>query len=153
VTDFATHHPDLEALTAIVKSARLGMPDSPVIAALFLARAHHSLQLTPFLEGVRNGARLDNGDPRLTLRIWHHNERRKRVGGAMPTATVFSAVVRAWNAWAEGRTLHVLRYLKDSTRETLAIHGYRRADYPDVADFVPAEPQARVNGRFVPPTP
>jgi hypothetical protein len=27
---------------------------------------------------------------------------------------------------------------------------HRLADYPDVADFVPAEPQVRVNGRFVP---
>lgn len=80
-----------------------GIPSTPHAAVLFVARRGEvdEDRVSTWLDGISTGVGLGPGDPRLRLReyfIRHPNVRRDR-------ATTWAVVVRAFNAFLEGRTL------------------------------------------------
>lgn len=59
-----------------------------------------------FLEGMRTGANLPPGDPRLALRNWLGNKQNWRVNSAGDHLALY---VRAWNDWMTGNKRQTMR--------------------------------------------
>lgn len=110
------------------------LPKSSLSAVLFLANhgRQFDAEVREFLDGVETGQGLFKSDPRLTLREWHIANRTR--GHRMTTAVFFAAIVRAWNAYATGKTLMALKSLTDMRRSTLPIVGFDRSVFPEISD-------------------
>jgi len=127
IVEFVEQHP------YTVEAVRLGRPAgrgghlnaAPVSTVIFLAneRRLYDDEITSFLEGIVEGARLERGDPRLALREWSVNER-MRNHGKLNTIVTFAAVARAWNAYAKGERLIVIKPNKNPDRSNTQIEGF-----------------------------
>jgi hypothetical protein len=86
-----------------------GIPLGPHAAVLAQAeRTEYRVLIPDWVKGVLTGANLADTDPRL------HLHRRFRNGG--PTGShrrdvVYALIVKAWNAWAKGEDMTLLRHM------------------------------------------
>jgi hypothetical protein len=141
---FVHSYPYLSEITNKLASARPPLPNSPLGAVLFLANAGHRRlegQADDFLEGIKTGENLTKCDPRLTLREWFFAARTRERNGVISTDTAFAAIARAWNAFAQGRELSVLKQLYGPSRRTLPIYDWEPDHFNGVED-VSAKMQA-----------
>lgn len=65
------------------------------------AKGHEEL-MEPFLEGMRTGADLSAGDPRLAMRSLRENRRR---GVKINSVQSLALLIKAWNAYLAGRVV------------------------------------------------
>ena len=130
----------------VENNKRAGMlPRSPLAAVIALATAGDRLlpEAQKFIDGVVHGEGLWKGDSRLTLRNWVANMRADRNVRANLTEATFGAIIRAWNAFGQGRELQsIVMPKKNLNRDTMPIFGFYQIDWPDVPDR--AEHQAAV---------
>jgi hypothetical protein len=134
---FVHRYPYLTEITGKIVSARAPLPASPLGAVLFLGNAGHrslEIQADEFLEGVKTGADLCRGDPRLTVRDWFYQQRARERGNPS-TEVAFAAIARAWNAYAQGRELSVIRQLYGPNRRTLPIMDFDPDHFTGVEDL------------------
>lgn len=86
-----------------------GIPLGPHAAVLAQAeRTEHRERTPEWLKGIVSGANLGDTDPRL------HLHRRFRAGGPAGSHrrdVVYALIVKAWNAWAQGQDVNVLRHM------------------------------------------
>lgn len=111
--EFVEAFPSLREMATKTEGLYGTIPPSPFIAVMFLASADgtRSALVDNFIEGVRTGANLDVGDPRLALRTTIQNAKGSAQGSrVLDPAFVFHVTTRAWNAYVEGRPLAVARY-------------------------------------------
>lgn len=135
---FILDHDYLSDITATVNN-RLRMPSKSAIAAvLFLANEGRKFdtEVEKFVEALSTGAALYKGDPRLTLREWLMATKGKTSSGGTHARVFFTAVARAWNAYAEGRELSIIRQVDAVNRQFLPIYGYDQTRYQDVPDVL-----------------
>ena len=94
-------------------------------------------EVKAFVEGLVHGENLWKGDARLTLREWFvaqsSNDRGRH--GSLTTEEIFAAFVRAWNAFASGKELLVIRKVNDSSPKALPIFGYDKTRFADVPNI------------------
>lgn len=126
VTAFATAHPYVsEAAALAVKNNSKGFPRAPLGAVLFLGNEcqNYDAEARSFMDGLTSGTNLKRGDPRLALREWELNERR-RVRNRISPMAAFGAAARAWNAYASGRSLTIIKGINVANHESLNIFGF-----------------------------
>ena len=116
---FIEANPYLEEISARVVGHNRTVIRGPFGAVVFLANNKHQLEdeAEAFMDGVLTGANLKVGDPRLTLRNWFAMGRgmsTKR--GATTAEQAFTATVRAWNAFVEGREMTTIRLIQLGAR-------------------------------------
>lgn len=89
-----------------IAATRTRIPAAAHLAVLAQAeRSIHRDRIAEWLEGVTHGINLGSGDPRRHLRERFQNvPSRQRLG----VDVTYNTIVKAWNAWAEGRQLQVL---------------------------------------------
>ena len=134
---FVHRYPYLQDITSKLASARPPLPNSPLGAVLFLANAGHQRlegQADDFIEGVKTGENLTKCDPRLTLREWFFDSRRRERNGVIATETSFAAIARAWNAFAQNRELSIIKQLYGPSRRTLPIYDWDPEHFSGVED-------------------
>ena len=76
------------------------------------ARTVHIGKIQPWLEALHTGTDLGAGDPRLMLREKFRGGIQV-VGGTNRRDLAYALIVKAWNAYADGATLGVLRWRRD----------------------------------------
>lgn len=105
-------------------------------SVMFLGNYRGNLndEVQTFLEGVNYGEGMVRGDPRHTLREWIVAERLRGRGYLKADAT-FAAVCRAWNAWAAGKELAVIKGVAKPTLMSISLFGFERGDFADVPDL------------------
>lgn len=87
-----------------------GIPAAPHLAVIAQAeRTKYRAAIDPWLEGIRSGAGLTTGDPRLHLRNRFRGGLSTQ-GGANRRDHAYALIVKAWNAFALGERLTVLRW-------------------------------------------
>ena len=125
ITDYWAAHPYVQTAAGIAHNHRGHLSASALAAVIFLAneRGFFDEQIADFLDGVQTGAGLPKGDPRLTLREWATNER-LRGRGAVAASTAFSAIARAWTAFARGEQLKLIKPTSYPTQENTTIVGH-----------------------------
>lgn len=141
---FVQKHPYLFTIAAATHNKRT-IPAKPFGAVLFLANESRKLdhEVAAFVEGVIYGERLSKGDARLTLRNWITARRSQRFGHGISTLEFYGPVIRAWNAFAVGKELEVLRSPPTVTRATIDIFGFDADLYPDVPNLTEAANDSR----------
>lgn len=134
---FTKMHPHVAEVAHLIAGAGFRVPTGPLAAVMFLGTdgGQHADTMGRFLDGLKHGAGLFKGDPRLTLREWI-SAQRQRGRGLISTEAMFAATARAWNAYAANRELTVLKSLDVPTQNKLPIIGFDRIRYPDVPDLV-----------------
>ena len=136
--EYIKKHPYMLDIASMVGAKARRWPKAPLAAVLFLGNESRNLdeEVKNFFEGVIYGEGLWKGDARLTLRDWLAAQRTHDRGrrGVVRTETVFAAVGRAWNAFAAGKELTVLKALDKPTRNSLPIFGFDRTLYQEVPD-------------------
>ena len=135
---FILNHPEISpsvAYVARIKGLGEPIPPSPLSALICLAGKDNSARMKEFAEGCVTGALLAKGDPRLTFNHWLGRLRRTKVNQGGISQAAFMALIRAWNAFANGGSLELIRLPDSPTRELLPIHGYSQRDWPDVPDL------------------
>lgn len=143
LVDFIHRHPYAFETSETVQGPHK-FPKIPLAAVLFLANERRTLddEAKQFSEGVMFGEGLWKGDARLTLRDWIINQR--QVGrGTVRSFAIFAATARAWNAYAQGRELLVIKGVEFPTRRNLPIFGYQQDTYADLADLSPGTKQPK----------
>jgi hypothetical protein len=85
-----------------------------VLSAIhFHTRDHMPGEAEAFFTTLRDGENLEKGDPIHTLRIWLE---RGMVGTKRPLPVITQAIViKAWNAYIEGRKIQHLRFVPGGT--------------------------------------
>lgn len=108
VSDFAQNNDQLvnDAMTAARTVYGTCRGNRPSWGALYLliAKKHGQVAAETFLRAVAEGSGLSDGDPRLALRNWS-----VRNSGKSSKSQHLAAYVRAWNAYASGEEMHLLR--------------------------------------------
>jgi hypothetical protein len=140
VTDFVAAHPYLNTICKMVDPIARSFPRTPLATVLYLANTNRSYELETikFLEGVHSGANLQKGDPRLTLREWYRYEaQHSRSGKSVSCNAATGATIRAWNAYASGKSMSAIRMISTVNREAMPIVGFERVKFRDVPDIGP----------------
>lgn len=142
--EFVQQHPYAQDVAKLMGNAKLKMPRSPLGAVLLLGNHRRNLddEVVEFIDGLESGAGLFKGDARLALREWV-NQQKLRERGQLTSQTLFAATARAWNAFASGKELSVLRALDAPTRVNLPIFGFNREDFADVPDIAERRQEVR----------
>ena len=115
-------HPKLRDFVAVGEqiAAATGMIKSAAGAASYLVEhANRRTNLTPWYDGIIDGAGLKKNDPRLLFRRVMFAMARKQAGQVMrrrDTREHVALYIKAFNAWAIGDELTQLRF---TTRETM----------------------------------
>lgn len=94
---------------------RAGIPIPPHLAVLAQAsRAEGTTteMISSWFEGLRTGAGMAETDPRLRLRDRFLNDHRG-LGAAQFRPMTYSLIVKAWNAYAAGEGMNVLRWMSN----------------------------------------
>jgi hypothetical protein len=146
---FVIQHPHLERAVATVEFAkRAGMVTrSPMAALLALATAGDKLikEAQEFTDGVVYGEGLWKGDARLTLRNWIASNRSDKTFTKQHVSEpTFGALIRAWNAFAQGRELSLIKLPPNINRDTAPVFGFYQIDWADVPDLA----ESRAEGRL-----
>lgn len=123
----------LEKCTNIVVSGSTFIfPTGPLIGVGAIANINNDDkymdEFISFVDGIRYGENLYRGDARLTMRNWLLSPALNSVRRV--SVNTFVAYVRAWNAYASGNTLEMIKVLTDKTikRENLVVYGYVHKD-------------------------
>lgn len=126
IVDTVREWPELERwpgeVHAIWRSTEI--PTGPHLAVLAqAARTDHAIKIPGWLEGLRTGADLSAGDPRLLLRDKFHNGFISY--GKVPRRDqMYAVITKAWNAYATGETLTAVG-LRQRTGEMFpAVEGF-----------------------------
>ena len=86
-----------------------GIPLGPHAAVLAQAeRTPHRDRIPEWIKGVVSGANLSETDPRLHL---HRRFKGGGPSGAHRRDVAYALIAKAWNAWAKGEEITVLRYM------------------------------------------
>lgn len=108
--------PELVALAPVARSC---YQTSKIAAATHLAvlaqaaRSHHAGRIEDWAEGIRSGLFATSTDPRLALRNrWVREARFLNSGNGRTVA--YRLIVRAWNAYVEGRQITKLQAAEES---------------------------------------
>lgn len=125
VTEFVLSEPSLQDALNAAKRAKAVVNTTSTAAVLFLANKAglYADEIDEFVTGVASGANLELGDPRLALRTWSINERSKNRGIINPVAC-FSAVARAWTAFATNEELRLIKIMRQPHRSTTIVAGF-----------------------------
>lgn len=92
--------------------------DSPKMSVISLAAAIYSIRkgnrrddprVDEFLRGYTEGTDLPQGDIRVTLRSWMSNLK-SSTNRRVPVFEQFVVFIKAWNLWAQGKTLTTLGF-------------------------------------------
>lgn len=148
---FVVGHPYLDEISRHVFANSGKGPvrrlNTMLAASLFLANSRHRFdpEIHEFHDGLVSGQGLFKGDARFALREWIINHDR-RLGG-LPQDIIFSAVVKAWNAFSRGTAVSVIRPVPAPTRENLPIVGFERGAFPLVKDQPQAPKPALIYGK------
>lgn len=79
-----------------------------------------------FLKHLKEGCEMGARDPILVLRNWMVNQIARKSGGTKPIAMVYLALlIKAWNAWIEGREIQQISWKRG---------GSLREDFPTLVD-------------------
>lgn len=122
--------------TNLVYGERVKFPRAPFAAVIWLGNERRNLdeEARLFIEGVFFGEGLFKGDARHTLREWLIAQRTKE-RFTLTTPMAFSATARAWNAYASGKELLVIKGIAQNTLANMKIVGFERSTYRDVPDL------------------
>lgn len=102
------------------------IPAGPHLAVLAqAARTEHRLRIEPWLEGLRTGVDLHAGDPRVHLRNRFHRGLVTTGRGNKQDLT-YALIVKAWNAYAEGERMTILRHMTSEPMPTVTGHTFER---------------------------
>ncbi|WP_307110858.1 hypothetical protein [Streptomyces demainii] len=105
----------------------VGIPAGPHMAVLAqVARTDHRDKIPEWIEGVRTGYNLGRGDARARLRDRFRNGL-QTAGKVNRRDQTYALIVKAWNAYASGTPLTVLKQMASEPLPT--VHGF---------DFKPA---------------
>ena len=117
-------------------------------SVMFIANSRHRYdpEVMEFHDAVVSGQDLSRGDPRFALREWIINHSTKG-SHVLPQNILFSAVGRAWNAYAEGRALITIRPESDPSRASMPLIGFERAFFQKVEDVPQAPAFVQPKGR------
>lgn len=148
LSDFVAQSPYLLTVASEVGRARPRFPNGALIATLFLGNSgrQYNDDMAAFIEGVARGEDLSRGDARYTLREWETAER-IRSRNVIPTKTAFAACARAWNAFAAGKQLAVIKKIDRISRDVLPIYGFDRDLFPSVPDIYERNVRATTDER------
>jgi len=126
VTDFVSANPYIQAAVELA-SPTSKLMSSAFPAVIFLANSSRLFddQINEFIGGVSDGVGLHRGDPRLTLREWVFSER-LRSRNCIQGSVLFNATARAWNAWARGESLKLIKAQRDPRIENTEIVGFQK---------------------------
>lgn len=105
VAEFVAQHPDLaHAVTrAQAMTKKVDCPQSVVGAAIWLLTPIDPDDMAAFMNAWRDGVNLAEGDPILALTARLREVRRNR--RIVSRAEYLALILRAWNAWRDGRTV------------------------------------------------
>ena len=134
---FIQNHPYAPVIAAKLDNMNgLKYPKGPLGSVLFVANNNREYdeEVDQFLEGLKTGEGMWKGDARLTLREWLSAQREK-IHGRPTGAHWFGAAAKAWNAYAKGDALHLIKLIDDTRRGTLKIAGFDRHAFADVPDL------------------
>jgi len=139
----AAHPYGVEAAAAIGRETTK-FSRGVLAAVIWLGNERRNLddEVAQFIDGVVYGERLVKGDARHTLREWLIAQRaneRHRLG----TGETFGAMARAWNAYAAGKELLMIKGIVKPTQASIKIYGFERSTYRDVPDIVAAAYESR----------
>lgn len=142
--EFIRKHPYCVEVARAVKVKKTLCPKAPLGTVLFLGNDKRQLdkEAAEFLEGVLYGENLWKGDARHTLREWLAAQRIKTTFRAT-SETYFAAIARAWNAFAAGRELSMIKMIDKPTRISLPIIGFDPLLYGDVPDSAETQETTR----------
>lgn len=134
--DFIQAHPHTQTAASMVSKYAKLKQRGPFASVVFLGSYRGNLndEAESFLDGVNYGEGMRRGDPRHTLREWILAER-LRGRGQLRNDAAFAAIGRAWNAWAAGKELAVIKGVAKPTLMSLNIFGFDRSDFGDVPDL------------------
>lgn len=106
LAEWAPHVSSVYSTTRILKASHL------TVVAQAARRPHRHL-LESWFEGIKSGAGLEADDPRLVLRNRFLQGAHIKSGGATRMAQAYVLVAKAWNAYAAGRPIQILKVLPD----------------------------------------
>jgi hypothetical protein len=96
--------------TAVYATTRIPIGAHLAILAQ-AARTEHIGKIQPWLDALHTGANLESTDPRLLLRT--RFQQGLQVGGGVNRRDlVYSLIGKAWNAYAAGESLNMLRWMR-----------------------------------------
>lgn len=124
---YEEHHEQIDAAQPLawVLNRQSGGMKAAWITFVVLARRINPVWADEFCEGVRTGANLTQGDPRLALRNWFvRNNKIRNNGGQV------GLFIKAWNAWLMGATRQYVALRDDEEYPTL---GHRRKHPKEVS--------------------
>lgn len=99
-SDLVNYLADAHALRRVI-----AIKNSAALVASWMFHRIDNDAADEFLEGLRTGANLSPGDPRLALRTWmDRNGRNNR------TAVHLAITIKAWNSWRQSRAVQLLRW-------------------------------------------
>jgi hypothetical protein len=84
-----------------------------------------------FLDALATGENLKRGDPRLTARNYFINARGR--GARIHHRVQFALLIKAWNAWVEGRDIGVMRFVEGEEFPEFAHRHKRKKPHLKVA--------------------
>lgn len=116
---FLEGHPGLEQAVSVshrTDVAIFGAPRSLVAALYYLTGMINPADRDAFFEGVASGVGLERTDPRWVLRQWCMRSVQISTGRKRPRTWLIGAVmIKAWNAWREGRVIENLGFKAGGT--------------------------------------
>lgn len=110
--------PELADMAILAERARLVVPAGPLTGILFLGTRARGMQkrAEAFVATIKDGEKMESGDPRLALRNYYINARMRAHGNYLPRTDVqVIAIASAWNAFVTRKPLINLK--PQSTRE------------------------------------
>lgn len=90
----------------------LGLPPSIALYCQYRTAAYDSKKSDAFWDGLRTGAGLGTGDPRLTLRNMLVGKKAKGRTSALKRDAMTALIIKAWSAFVRGQKLKLLRWLE-----------------------------------------
>jgi hypothetical protein len=116
IVETLAEHPKLRDYLGVGEQVAVatGMIKSAAGAASYLVAQASKRDLTPWFEGVIDGAGLSKGDPRLLFRRVMFAHTRKQAGQVLrrrETREHVTLYIKAFNAWTTGTQLTQLRFI------------------------------------------
>lgn len=110
----------MSKVVVVSKPTHIPVPEHSVMLAQ-AARTEHAEKISDWLEGIHHGVNMSASDPRLKLRDRFMSSW-LAMSGSSNRPLRYSLLVKAWNAYAEGRELPVLRWA--NAEEIPAVTGF-----------------------------
>lgn len=101
----------LREITSAHKNTRISLPEHVVVLAQ-AARTEHVDKIPEWLDKLHHGTGMEVNDPRLRLRDRFMSSW-MAMSGSNNRPMRYALIVKAWNTYAKGETVSVLRFVKD----------------------------------------